>query len=98
MTVCVVPPPVMDPLVIDHEYDVSPAGPLALCPIEFGQTCASAGVTVIGPLQLTSLKQDVVSLRVGVTVLSVLAEEDVVGGQPEALQCAVHSMPGPRCQ
>src|SRR5689334_4771620 len=35
---------VMVPLVICHEYVVAPAGPLAVLPVEFAQTCAGVGV------------------------------------------------------
>src|SRR5438067_335977 len=73
VTVCVVPPPVMEPLVIDQEYVVAPAGPLAALPVELAQTCAGVGVIGGVPLQSTSLKQRETSLSVGVRVLSVVA-------------------------
>ena len=36
----------MVPLVIDHAYDVAPAGPLAVLPLDAAQTCAGTGVMV----------------------------------------------------
>ena len=47
------------------------SGPEAVLPVEFAQTWAGVGVMVATvELQSTSLKQNVASLSVGVTVLS----------------------------
>src|SRR5438067_2032378 len=46
VTVCDVCPPVMLPLVIDHEYVVAPPGPLAVLPVEPAHTAGAAGVIV----------------------------------------------------
>ena len=50
-----------------------PAGPLAVLPVEFGQTVDAAGVIAgtDGP-QSTTCSQTVTSLRVGVAVVSVV--------------------------
>src|SRR3954470_22897767 len=39
---------VIVPLRIDHAYVVAPAGPAAVLPVEFAQTCAGVGVIVGG--------------------------------------------------
>ena len=45
----------MVPFVIDHAYDVAPAGPLAVLPLDPGQTCAGVGViAAVVPLQSIS--------------------------------------------
>ena len=37
---------VIVPFTIDHAYVVAPAGPAAVLPVEFAQTCAGVGVIV----------------------------------------------------
>ena len=37
---------VIVPFTIDHAYVVAPAGPSAVLPVEFAQTCAGVGVIV----------------------------------------------------
>src|SRR5688572_22111612 len=45
---------VIVPFTIDHAYVVAPAGPLAVLPVEFAQTCAGVGVIVgVGGFGLT---------------------------------------------
>ena len=46
VTVCEVCPFVIVPLVIDHEYVVAPAGPMAVLPVELAQTPLAEGVIV----------------------------------------------------
>src|ERR1051326_190812 len=46
VTVCEVWPPVIVPLVIDQEYVVAPAGPLAVLPVELGHADGEEGVIV----------------------------------------------------
>src|SRR6185503_20264582 len=45
---------VIVPFTIDHAYVVAPAGPAAVLPVEFAQTCAGVGVIVgVAGLALT---------------------------------------------
>ena len=55
---------VIDPLTIDQAYDVAPAGPAAVLPVELAQTWAGVGVIV-----------GVVGLALMVTLTVLLAEQ-----------------------